>query len=75
MRATMLRALERARTGRAQSPFVQRAPPGSRDARAVVYESPAGTPLEGATLELPPAEVVRFLKRLARRGGRARGGR
>ncbi len=62
-----LRALERARVlGRAQSPFVQRALALDRGARSVVYESPAGTPLEGGVHVLPPAEVVRFLKRLAR---------
>lgn len=79
-----LRALERARMlGRAQSPFVQRALALDRTARSVVYESPAGTPLDqsaspygdaaregplarGGTHALPPAEVVRFLKRLAR---------
>ena len=61
------RALDHARMlGRAQSPFVQRALSLDRAGRAAVFESPAGTPLEGNELELSPAETERLLKRLAR---------
>jgi tRNA A-37 threonylcarbamoyl transferase component Bud32 len=63
-------ALDRARVlGRAQSPFVQRALGLDRAARTAVFESPAGTPMEGnvaAHVALPAAEIVRLLKRLAR---------
>ncbi|HUJ62646.1 MAG TPA: hypothetical protein VLX92_29290, partial [Kofleriaceae bacterium] len=62
-----LRALERARTlGRAQSPFVQRALGLDRGARTAVFEAPSGASLADATPQLPPAEAVRLLKRLAR---------
>jgi tRNA A-37 threonylcarbamoyl transferase component Bud32 len=61
------RALERARLlGRAQSPFVQRALSLDRAARTVVYEAPSGAAIADATPALPPAEIVRLLKRLAR---------
>jgi eukaryotic-like serine/threonine-protein kinase len=61
------RALERARLlGRAQSPFVQRALGLDRAARTVVFEAPAGAPIADVHPELPPAEAVRLLKRLAR---------
>ena len=62
-----LRALERARLlGRAQSPFVQRALSLDRAARVVVSEAPSGASLGDVTPNLPPTEVVRLLKRLAR---------
>ncbi|HEU4726884.1 MAG TPA: serine/threonine-protein kinase, partial [Kofleriaceae bacterium] len=61
------RALDRARMlGRAQSPFVQRALSLDRAARVAVFEAPAGAALAEAPPELPPAEIVRILKRLAR---------
>jgi serine/threonine-protein kinase len=60
-------ALDRARLlGRAQSPFVQRALSLDRAARVVVFEAPAGASLADAPPQLPPAEIVRMLKRLAR---------
>jgi hypothetical protein len=52
--------------GRAQSPFVQRALSLDRVARVAVFEAPAGASLAEAGPELPPAETVRILKRLAR---------
>jgi len=62
-----LRALDRARLlGRAQSPFVQRALSLDRAARVAVFEAPAGASLADAPPNLPPAETVRMLKRLAR---------
>jgi tRNA A-37 threonylcarbamoyl transferase component Bud32/tetratricopeptide (TPR) repeat protein len=62
-----LRALDRARLlGRAQSPFVQRALSLDRAARSAVFEAPAGASLADAPPQLPPAETVRMLKRLAR---------
>jgi serine/threonine-protein kinase len=61
------RALERARMlGRTQSPFVQRALGLDRVARVAVFEAPAGASFADATPELPAAETVRLLKRLAR---------
>jgi serine/threonine-protein kinase len=61
------RALERARVlGRAQSPFVQRALSLDRPARTAVFEAPSGASLADASPELPAAETVRLLKRLAR---------
>jgi serine/threonine-protein kinase len=61
------RALDHARLlGRVQSPFVQRALGLDRAARTVVFEAPAGAPIADAQPELPPAELVRLLKRLAR---------
>ncbi|MDB4955210.1 MAG: serine/threonine protein kinase [Myxococcales bacterium] len=61
------RALERARLlGRAQSPFVQRALGLDRAARTAVFEAPSGASLADATPQLPPAEAIRLLKRLAR---------
>lgn len=60
-------ALERARIlGRAQSPFVQRALGLDRATRTVVYEAPSGASFADAPPELPAAETVRLLKRLAR---------
>jgi serine/threonine-protein kinase len=60
------RALDRARLlGRAQSPFVQRALSLDRTARVAVFEAPAGASLADAPPQLPPAELVRMLKRLA----------
>jgi serine/threonine-protein kinase len=60
-------ALDRARLlGRAQSPFVQRALSLDRASRVVVFEAPAGASLADAPPQLPPAEIVRMLKRLAR---------
>ncbi|HTR53558.1 MAG TPA: protein kinase, partial [Kofleriaceae bacterium] len=60
-------ALDRARLlGRAQSPFVQRALGLDRAARTAIFEAPAGAPVADAVPELPPAEAVRLLKRLAR---------
>jgi serine/threonine-protein kinase len=60
-------ALDRARLlGRAQSPFVQRALSLDRAARVAVFEAPAGASLADAPPQLPPAETVRMLKRLAR---------
>jgi serine/threonine-protein kinase len=52
---------------RVGSPFVQRALSYDRDRRTVVLEAPAGAPI-GETLrgDLPAAEAVRLLKRLAR---------
>ena len=62
-----LRALDRARLlGRAQSPFVQRALSLDRAARTAVFEAPAGASLADAPPHLPPAEILRMLKRLAR---------
>jgi hypothetical protein len=62
-----LRALDRARLlGRAQSPFVQRALSLDRATRTAVFEAPAGASLADAPPQLPPAETVRMLKRLAR---------
>ncbi|HWO27076.1 MAG TPA: protein kinase [Kofleriaceae bacterium] len=61
------RALERARMlGRAQSPFVQRALGHERATRTMVFEAPAGASLADALPQLPTAELVRLLKRLAR---------
>ncbi|HEX4423364.1 MAG TPA: protein kinase [Kofleriaceae bacterium] len=61
------RALDRARVlGRAQSPFVQRALSLDRATRIAVFEAPAGASLADAPPQLPPAETVRILKRLAR---------
>jgi len=61
------RALDRARLlGRAQSPFVQRALSLDRAGRTAVFEAPAGASLADAPPQLPPAETVRMLKRLAR---------
>ncbi|HEY5927063.1 MAG TPA: protein kinase [Kofleriaceae bacterium] len=60
-------ALERARLlARAQSPFVQRALSLDRAARTMVYEAPAGASLADTTPNLPIAETLRVLKRLAR---------
>jgi tetratricopeptide (TPR) repeat protein len=60
-------ALEHARLlGRAQSPFVQRALSFDRGGRTAVFEAPSGASFADATPTLPPAEVVRLLKRLAR---------
>jgi len=60
-------ALERARMlGRAQSPFVQRALALDRVARIAVFEAPSGASFADAPPELPAAETVRLLKRLAR---------
>ncbi|HEX7843891.1 MAG TPA: protein kinase, partial [Kofleriaceae bacterium] len=62
-----LRALDRARLlGRAQSPFVQRVLSQDRATRTCVFEAPAGASLADAPPQLPPAETVRMLKRLAR---------
>jgi serine/threonine-protein kinase len=62
-----LQALERARLlARAQSPFVQRALSLDRNARTMVYEAPAGASLADTTPNLPIAEILRVLKRLAR---------
>lgn len=62
-----LRALDRARLlGRAQSPFVQRALSLDRASRTCVFEAPAGASLADVQPQLPPAETVRMLKRLAR---------
>jgi tRNA A-37 threonylcarbamoyl transferase component Bud32 len=61
------RALDRARLlGRAQSPFVQRALGLDRATRVAVFEAPAGASFADAPPQLPPAETVRMLKRLAR---------
>jgi serine/threonine-protein kinase len=61
------RALDRARLlGRAQSPFVQRALSLDRAARVAVFEAPSGASFADAAPQLPPAETVRLLKRLAR---------
>jgi len=61
------RAIDRARLlGRAQSPFVQRALSLDRATRVAVFEAPAGASLAEAPPQLPPAETVRMLKRLAR---------
>jgi serine/threonine-protein kinase len=61
------RALDRARLlGRAQSPFVQRALSLDRATRVAVFEAPAGASFADAPPQLPPAETVRMLKRLAR---------
>jgi serine/threonine-protein kinase len=60
-------ALDRARLlGRVQSPFVQRALGLDRATRTAIFEAPAGAPLADAVPQLPPAEAVRLLKRLAR---------
>jgi hypothetical protein len=60
-------ALERVRVlGKAATPFVQRALSLDRNARTVVFEAPAGSPLADATPNLPAAELMRVLKRLAR---------
>jgi serine/threonine-protein kinase len=60
-------ALERARLlARAQSPFVQRALSLDRATRTLVYEAPAGASLADTTPQLPIAETLRVLKRLAR---------
>jgi serine/threonine-protein kinase len=61
------RSLDRARMlGRAQSAFVQRALGLDRATRTMVFEAPAGASLADALPQLPPAELVRLLKRLAR---------
>jgi eukaryotic-like serine/threonine-protein kinase len=61
------RALDRARLlGRAQSPFVQRALALDRGSRTAVFEAPSGASFADAPPELPAAETVRLLKRLAR---------
>ncbi len=60
-------ALDRARLlARAQTPFVQRALSLDRNTRTMVYEAPAGAPLADTTPNLPIAETLRVLKRLAR---------
>ncbi|HET9988093.1 MAG TPA: protein kinase [Kofleriaceae bacterium] len=61
------RALEHARVlGRAQSPFVQRALGLDRGTRTAVFEASTGAAIAEANPQLPPAELVRLLKRLAR---------
>ena len=60
-------ALEHARVlGRAQSPFVQRALGFDRGTRTAVFEASTGAAIAEAVPQLPPAELVRLLKRLAR---------
>jgi hypothetical protein len=60
-------ALERARLlARAATPFVQRALSLDRNARTMVYEAPSGSSLADTTPNLPIAETLRVLKRLAR---------
>jgi eukaryotic-like serine/threonine-protein kinase len=60
-------ALERARVlGRAQSPFVQRALGLDRTTRTAVFEAPSGASFADTHPQLPAAETVRLLKRLAR---------
>jgi serine/threonine-protein kinase len=60
-------ALDRARLlARAATPFVQRALSLDRAARTMVYEAPAGASLADSTPNLPIAETLRVLKRLAR---------
>ena len=60
-------AVEHARMlGRAQSPFVQRALSLDRATRTAVFEAPSGASFADAPPNLPPAEIVRLLKRLAR---------
>ncbi len=60
-------ALDRARLlGKAATPFVQRALSLDRAARTVVFEAPAGASLAESTPNLPAAELLRVLKRLAR---------
>ena len=61
------RALDHVRDlGRAQSPFVQRALSFDRATRTIIFEAPSGATLGEAPLQLPAAESVRLLKRLAR---------
>jgi serine/threonine-protein kinase len=61
------KAVERARMlGRAQSPFVQRALSLDRAARIAVFEAPSGASLADSPPDIPPTEVLRILKRLAR---------
>jgi eukaryotic-like serine/threonine-protein kinase len=65
--AEATRALEHARVlGRAQSPFVQRVLGLDRASRVAVFEAPSGAALADTSPRLPPAEIVRLLKRLAR---------
>jgi serine/threonine-protein kinase len=52
--------------GRVQSPFVQRALGLDRAARLAVFEAPAGASFADSPPQLPPAELLRVLKRLAR---------
>ena len=60
-------ALDRARVlGKAATPFVQRALSLDRTTRTVVFEAPAGASLAESTPNLPAAELMRVLKRLAR---------
>src|SRR5262249_8003495 len=62
-----LRALDRARLlGRTQSPLVQRALSRDRAAGTAVFEAPAGASIAASPPNLPAAETVRILKRLAR---------
>ncbi|HEY0255592.1 MAG TPA: protein kinase, partial [Kofleriaceae bacterium] len=62
-----LRALEHTRMlGRAQSPFLQRALSFDRGARVAVFEASTGAAVAEASPQLPPAELVRLLKRLSR---------
>lgn len=62
-----LAALDRARLlARAATPFVQRALSLDRNTRTMVYEAPAGAPVADSTPNLPIAEILRVLKRLAR---------
>ncbi|HEY3806912.1 MAG TPA: protein kinase [Kofleriaceae bacterium] len=61
------RALDHVRElGRAQSPFVQRALSFDRATRTIIFEAPSGATLIEAPLQLPAADAVRLLKRLAR---------
>jgi serine/threonine-protein kinase len=61
------RSLERARLlGKVQSPFVQRALSLDRATRTAIFEAPAGASVAETLPQLPPAEVLRLLKRLAR---------
>ena len=48
------------------APFVQRALGLDRATRTMVFEAPAGASLADAPPQLPAAEIVRLLKRLAR---------
>jgi len=62
-----MRALDHVRElGRAQSPFVQRALSFDRATRTIIFEAPSGATLGEAPLQLPAADAVRLLKRLAR---------
>lgn len=61
------RALDHTRLlARAHSPFVQRALGFDLASRTVVFEAPFGAAIADTTPHMPPVELIRLMKRLAR---------